>query len=137
MEDNYFIFELLDTLSLFHAGVALFAAGSQWNAGTKPLREIEPEPSVEPEWTETHESVGTDVAKYFPCDALTDGAVIVGQTSTKKAPKYHKLYRGVVTKFAPCQAAGYQFYHIVFSDGDEEDWLPKELKEGVRLFEKK
>jgi hypothetical protein len=69
------------------------------------------------QWTYDHEMIGVNVAKYF-------------------GNRWHrKLFAGVVEKFGlPSLRGGLDYvYHIVFEDGDEEDWDESELRFGAAL----
>lgn len=75
-------------------------------------------------WTETHESIGTNVAaRFFPTQSQKRG----------------RIYFGVVKQFAPESSSGKkdQLYHIVWQDGDEQDYDEEELAAGKALYEKK
>lgn len=68
------------------------------------------------DWTTQHESIGTKIAAYFPPD---------------KCPYY-----GEVVKYAAPSKPGKndQLYHIIYNDGDEEDYDEKEYQAGIRLY---
>lgn len=69
-------------------------------------------------WTTNHESIGLKVAKYFPID------------------NSKILYKGEVTKYAPPSKpeVGDELYHIVYEDGDEEDYTALDLTRFRKLF---
>jgi hypothetical protein len=69
--------------------------------------------------------VGTQVAAYFR------------DSSNKKAERW-KLFCGRVTKYGPPSSDGDPpLYHIVWEDGDEEDYTDKELEKAKKLFREK
>ena len=74
---------------------------------------------------EQHESIGTMVAAYFD----------VPMKNSRKTTK--KLYKGQVKAYFPPSApdAKDQLYHIVWQDGDEEDYDENELQIGMALYE--
>ena len=87
-------------------------------APTKPEPELIPTPEAEPEpepipWTEEHESVGSKVAQYFPAVKST--------------------FIGKITKYAPpsTEDAADQLYHVVWEDGDENDYDEGDYQRGL------
>jgi hypothetical protein len=78
-------------------------------------------------WTTRHHSVGTQVAAYFP--------VPVGGRHTQGVQMEQKIFTGVVKKYGtPLSPEDVPLYHVVFEDGDEQDFNEAELKLGVELF---
>lgn len=73
-------------------------------------------------WLKDHASVGTKVAAYFPLPSMR---------------KKRRVFTGRVTKFSPPSNAeeGDQLYHVVWEDGDEEDYDEQQLVEGKRLYQ--
>lgn len=70
-------------------------------------------------WTTRHHTVGLRVAAYFP---------VPGATA-------QKLFCGTVTKFgAPTAEDEVPLFHVVFDDGDEQDFSQQELNLGVELY---
>jgi hypothetical protein len=70
--------------------------------------------------------VGTQVAAYFK-----------DNSSNKKADRW-KLFCGRVTKYGPPSSDGDPpLYHIVWEDGDEEDYTDRELEKAKKLFKEK
>eukprot|EP01039_Chlorochromonas_danica_P002661 gene2661-2906_t len=87
----------------------------------KKSEAVESEPV---EWTTDHPSVGTNVAFYF--------SVVKGKRNVQS------LFEGKVTKYAPPSAPEEkdQLYHIVWEDGDEEDYDERQLQKGRALYNK-
>jgi hypothetical protein len=85
--------------------------------------EMEPEVTVasddNEDWTKDHSSIGVKVASYFP----------VG--------KGRKLFSGIITRYAPETKTGAsdQLYHIVWDDGDEEDYSEDEYQAAIEKTE--
>lgn len=79
-------------------------------------------------WTEDHPKVGSKVAAYFSAPA-TDKS---GGSGTEE----RRLFQGKVTKFSPAtdRAANDQLYHVVWEDGDEEDYDEEQLRQAMDLF---
>ena len=75
-------------------------------------------------WTKNHFSIGTEVANFF---YRKNGN---GNTSALK-PFY-----GTVTKYLKESSIGAndELYHILWADGDEEDYDQKDLKTGKRTY---
>eukprot|EP01034_Spumella_vulgaris_P036242 gene36242-44707_t len=103
---------LLDTDALVQSGVVLF--GSQKDSPVKSLETVLQPIEGEPKWTTDNVCVGTKVAKYFMCKINDKGAVplcvlTIGEAGqefyTPVPDKFHKLYTGVVTKYAPPSAS--------------------------------
>ena len=79
------------------------------------LREL-----VKEGWVTEHSSLGTQVAAHFPTG--------IGKST--------KIFTGVVARYCPPSAEGEedQLYHIVWEDGDEQDYDETELAAGIKLF---
>ena len=79
-------------------------------------------------WTTDHPSIGTKVAGLFKDDAASKG----------KRKSKSVVFTGTVTKFADETAPNErdELYHIVWDDGDEEDFDTSDLTEGVRRYSK-
>ena len=73
-------------------------------------------------WSKKHVSVGTKVANFFETGKGKKGTV--------------KKYYGKVTKHAGESSLGAkdELYHIVWDDGDEEDYDLKDLKSGEKKY---
>ena len=73
-------------------------------------------------WSKKHFSIGTKVANFFETGKGKKGTI--------------KKYYGTVTKYASesCLGAKDELYHIVWDDGDEEDYDLKDLKSGERKY---
>ena len=107
-------------------------------------------------WTSAHESVGSQVAKYFdvPVDYVPSlfpqeieiegangsssgpaGDFITKIISSKKG-LVKKLLVGNILKYAASSAedTNDQLYHVVWEDGDEEDFDQNDYDTGVTLF---
>ena len=70
--------------------------------------------------------MGTQVAAYFK-----------DNSSNKKGERW-KLFCGRVTKYGPPSSDGDPpLYHIVWEDGDEEDYTDRELEKAKKLFREK
>ena len=80
-------------------------------------------------WTTDHPSIGTKVAGLFKDEAASKG----------KRKSVNIVFTGTVTKFADETAPNErdELYHIVWDDGDEEDFDTADLTEGVRRYSKK
>eukprot|EP01038_Epipyxis_sp_PR26KG_P010039 gene10039-13497_t len=74
------------------------------------------------EWTTDHESVGIRVAQYFPMNAKKNSSL--------------KAFVGVVTRYQrPSDATSNdQLYHILWKDGDQQDFDQQELNEATALY---
>lgn len=72
-------------------------------------------------WIYDHESVGTKVAAQFPVKGHK------GRTEMK-------TYQGIVKKYAPPTDSDPPLYHIVWEDGDEQDFDDDDLLKAVQLF---
>jgi predicted NAD-dependent protein-ADP-ribosyltransferase YbiA (DUF1768 family) len=71
--------------------------------------------------------VGVQVAAYFP--------VPVGGKYVAGAEMEQRIFTGVVKKYGtPLSPDDVPLYHVVFEDGDEQDFNEAELKLGVELF---
>lgn len=72
------------------------------------------------EWTTEHPAVGSPVALFFP-----------------PSGRHKKLFRGIVTKFAPETApnARDQLYHVDFEDGDACDLEEDGFHQGIALYQ--
>lgn len=78
-------------------------------------------------WTTRHAMVGIRVAAYFPVPVKVKG--------TNKTVEQQVLYCGSVTKFGRALSEDdVSLYHVVFDDGDEQDFSEHELKMGIELF---
>jgi len=78
-------------------------------------------------WTTRHAMVGIRVAAYFPVPVRVKG--------TNKTVEQQVLYCGSVTKFGRALSEDdVSLYHVVFDDGDEQDFSEHELKMGIELF---
>eukprot|EP01035_Chromulina_nebulosa_P027332 gene27332-35928_t len=77
-------------------------------------------------WTEIHDSVGTAVAAYFP--------------PPKKPEEYltSQIFKGSITKYAPESFldANDHLYHIVWEDGDEQDYDEDDFVSGRNLYDR-
>lgn len=84
------------------------------------------ESSVIENWTTKHENVGSRVAAFFPIPQMSE----LGQVR-------NELFFGNVTKYLPESHwnVNDQLYHIVWEDGDEQDYDEEELKKGIALFQ--
>jgi hypothetical protein len=94
----------------------------------KRERNVIPEPEPEPEevidWTTDHPSVGKQVASFFLVDV-----------DERFGGKRRNLFFGTVEKYAPETApdANDQLYHVVWDDGDEEDYEEEQYLAGLEL----
>ena len=68
-------------------------------------------------WTMEHSSIGTIVAGLF------------------FTPTGRKIFHGTVIKYSPCTEMKLQdeLFHILWQDGDSEDWDKIELENGIKL----
>jgi len=95
-------------------------------------------------WTEDHESVGLKVASYFynldDLDKLTDYQIVRLPDPNTSVPKNNKrpvklprkdLFIGTITKYAPPSGPDENdaLYHVVWEDGDEQDYDYNELQD--------
>ena len=80
--------------------------------------------NVEEEWLVEHPSIGTKVAGIFQ------------KSSKKSRNKTSTVFFGEVTKFLSESGEGErdELYHILWEDGDEEDYDTCDLTEGVRRY---
>lgn len=72
-------------------------------------------------WLSNHKSIGTKVAAFFPCSHSVRNLLYVGKVNLYGPPS------------SPC--AQDQLYHIVWEDGDEQDFDQIEFEAGSKLFE--
>jgi hypothetical protein len=95
-------------------------------------------------WIEKgHESIGKRVAAYFSLDlGEGSGSGRGGKKGNKKSSQQiMSLFVGKVTKYSPPSKSeevgekGDQLYHIVWQDGDEEDYSEDEYQAGRQLYE--
>jgi hypothetical protein len=98
------------------------------SSGSKKKQKQEPEPQEQEEeesddWTTDHPSVGGRVASYFP---------VPGKKKGKK-----QLFAGEITRYGPetKKGANDQLYHVVWEDGDEEDYEEKEYQEAKKRYD--
>jgi hypothetical protein len=99
---------------------------SSSSASKKKQKQPEPEPEEEEEgddWTTDHPAVGGRVASYFP---------VPGKKKGKK-----QLFAGEITRYGPetKQGANDQLYHVIWEDGDEEDYEEKEYQEAKKRYD--
>lgn len=80
----------------------------------------------EPQWDTTHSTVGMEVANYFP----------VPPAQRVRGGPSRKIFKGRVTMYAPPSKpkSKDQLYHIVWEDGDEEDYEQDQFNTAVGLF---
>jgi hypothetical protein len=80
--------------------------------------------NVEEEWVVEHPSIGTKVAGIFQ------------KSSKRSRNKTSTVFFGEVTKFLSESGEGErdELYHILWEDGDEEDYDTCDLTEGVRRY---
>eukprot|EP01039_Chlorochromonas_danica_P008040 gene8040-8870_t len=81
-------------------------------------------------WVKDHYSVGWMVAAYFPSPTSA-------QSPGLSEPPQLKLFVGEVVSYAPATSseARDQLYHIVWEDGDEEDYDEDQLRQGRNHYE--
>lgn len=96
--------------------------------------------TVEEEWTSNHPSVGESVAAYF--EAKEETANASASKKRKKTQTVMKLFVGKVIRYLPPtfkkgKSQEDQMYHILWSDGDEEDYMEADLVKGKALFANK
>eukprot|EP01040_Poterioochromonas_malhamensis_P001781 gene1781-1900_t len=91
----------------------------------------------ENQWIYQHESIGTKVAGEFalPSQYPSLTNVVRRRKSSNNTIK-KKLFIGKVTKFLPAtsEKENDQLYHIVWEDGDEEDYYENDLIRGKELY---
>lgn len=76
-------------------------------------------------WTTRHAMVNMRVAAYFPVPTKVKGQRVEQQV----------LFCGSVTKFGRALSEDdVSLYHVVFDDGDEQDFSEHELKMGIELY---
>jgi hypothetical protein len=75
-------------------------------------------------WTRRHDSVDREVAGIFEVP------------SGKKGRKEKKAFKGKITRYCPPSKpkAQDQLYHVLWEDGDEQDFDEAEYRKGVELF---
>lgn len=78
-------------------------------------------------WVTAHPSIGINVAASFP--VASGGRGGGGHTT-------HKVFKGVVLKYAPptSETESDQLYHVVWEDGDEQDYDEEDLQKGIQLY---
>jgi hypothetical protein len=88
-------------------------------------------------WTAHHPSVGTKVAAYFlvPLSNTSKKNKNNNNNNSEMVPP-QSLFVGEVKKFTPetSAGAGDHLYHIVWEDGDEEDYDEELLQKGKLLY---
>ena len=54
------------------------------------------------------------------------------------ARKFGKnIFNGIITKFMPIvEDDDVDFWHVVYDDGDEEDWTKADVDDGMALYKK-
>jgi hypothetical protein len=82
--------------------------------GKKASKPEEAEENTDEEWSKSHESIGMKVSKKFGAD----------------------IYTGEVIRYLPPSKPGASdaLYHILYTDGDEEDMSDDELAKGRSLY---
>jgi hypothetical protein len=87
-------------------------------------RSIGEEDEEDPQWTTDHTSVGNKVAAFFPVP--------------RTHPPEQRIFTGEVVSYAPPSKpkANDQLYHIVWEDGDEEDYEEYQYQNALKLYRK-
>ncbi len=96
---------------------------SQPQPSSKMKKSIEPDDEIT--WTRRHDSVGREVAGVFQVPS--------GKRGSKQEKK---VFRGKVVRYCPPSKpkSQDQLYHVVWEDGDEQDFDEAEFRKGVELF---